>query len=187
MTCSSLLSAKPAREKSQTVQHDEQNYGKPNPNAPEKLSRFAFLIGKWAGQAKLKGEDGHVDTLDVTWEGRYILDGYAIEDEYRMATPSGELIVLGMNFRAYDPKKNTWNMKWLNALTGTWVDLGSEELGGFHIDAKEISYIIKETAGDHAFTRATYTNIDANHFTWLGEKSSDNKTWQEFLLVDLHR
>jgi len=46
--------------------------------------------------------------------------------------------VLGINMRAYDSKKKTWNMKWLNALAGTWVDLGPEKLGGVAVDEKAI-------------------------------------------------
>jgi hypothetical protein len=87
-------------------------------------------------------------------------DGYAIADEYRMTGSSGELIVLGTNFRAYDATQQTWNMKWLNALAGTWVDLGPT---------------------------ATYMNISDGHFTWRGDQSEDGKTWAEFMVVEAHR
>ena len=78
----------------------EREYGKPNPNASPELSRFAFLIGEWRCDAKLKREDGTWEDLKATWEGRYILDGYAIGDEFRMTTPAGELLVLGINLRS---------------------------------------------------------------------------------------
>ena len=155
---------------------DEQTYGKPNPNAAPELSRFAFLIGNWRGEAKLKRDEGTWDNLKVEWEGRYILDGYAIADEYRMTTPAGERLVLGMNFRSYDAKNKTWNLKWLNALAGTWTDLGPEELGGVKVDEKAITYKMKEhdlgkSTAAHMLTRATYTNFSENHFTWRGERS----------------
>jgi hypothetical protein len=105
-------------------------FGKPNPNAPAALSRFAFLIGKWRCEAKVKSSNGEWQTLQATWVGRFILDGYAIADEYRMSGSSAELIVLGINLRTYDATKRIWNMKWLNALAGTCVDLGPEQLGG---------------------------------------------------------
>jgi len=178
---------KPAQEDSQAMKPHEAVYGKPNPKAPPELSRFAFLIGNWRCDAKLKREDGTREDLKAIWEGRYILDGYAIEDEFRMTTPAGELLVLGMNFRSYDAKKKAWNLKWLNALAGTWVDLGSEELGGVRADEKTISYSMKEPVARHAFTRATYTNISTDHFTWRGERSNDGKTWEEFLTIEVHR
>jgi hypothetical protein len=169
------------------MERDEQQYGKLNAKAPRELSQFAFLIGKWSGEAKLKREDGAWETLKAAWEGRYILDGYAIEDEYRMTTSTGELLVLGMNLRTYDSKKKVWNMKWLNALAGTWTDLGSEQLGGVRADENTISYIMKEPVARHAFTRATYTNISTDHFTWRGERSNDGKAWEEFLTIKLVR
>ncbi len=158
-----------------------------NPKAPPELSHFAFLIGKFRCEASLKVEDGSWQNFKGAWEGRYILDGYAIGDEYRMYAPSGELLVLGLNFRAYDPQKKSWNIKWLNALTGTWVDLGTEELGGVHIGEKGITYRYKENATSPGETRATYTNISEDHFTWRGEHSSDGKSWQQYMVIECTR
>jgi hypothetical protein len=165
----------------------EQEFGKPNPSAPSALSRFAFLIGRWRCEAKVRSDSQEWQTFPATWLGRFILDGYAIADEYRMTGSSGELIVLGMNFRAYDAIKQTWNMKWLNALAGTWVDLGPEDLDGVRFDGQSIIYAFKEPVAAHAYTRATYTNISRTHFTWRGEKSEDGKTWGEFMVVEAYR
>jgi hypothetical protein len=169
------------------MKRDEQEYGKPSSNAPPELSQFAFLIGKWRCEVKLKRDEGTWESLKGTWEGRYILEGYVIADEYRMMTLAGELLVLGMNLRSYDAKNKTWNMKWLNALAGTWVDLGPEELGGVKADEKAITYGMKEPVAAHVFTRATYTNISEKHFTWRGERSNDAKAWEEFLVIEAYR
>ena len=32
----------------------DKEYGKPNPNAPAALSRFAFLIGRWRCEASVR-------------------------------------------------------------------------------------------------------------------------------------
>ena len=181
------LTRPPAKEHPRQMNRDAQEYGKISPNAPPELSRFAFLIGKWHGEAKLKRDDGTSEALKTTWEGRYILDGYAIADEFRMTTSAGQLLVLGLNLRSYDAMNKTWNMKWLNALGGSWVDLGPEDLGGVQADEKGITLIIKEPLAAHVFTRATYTNISGNHFTWRGERSNDRKAWEEFLVIELDR
>jgi|GEM_PF-1018518 len=165
----------------------DQNFGKLNPNAPAALSQFAFLVGSWRCEARLKSASGEWQTFQATWLGRFILDGYAIADEYRMTSSSGELIVLGLNLRTYDPAKQIWNIKWLNALAGTWVDLGPEELGGVKFDGQSIIYSPKEPVAAHAYTRATYTNISKTRFTWRGEKSDDGKTWSEFMVVEAYR
>src|ERR1700733_3936216 len=100
---------------------DQVNQELGSPHAPMALARFGFLIGSWRCKAKLQSAHGEWQTFQAAWQGRSILDGHAIEDEYRMTGPSGELIVLGMNFRAYDAAKQIWNIKWLNALAGTWT------------------------------------------------------------------
>lgn len=165
----------------------DQAFGKPNPKAPAALARFAFLIGRWRCEANVLSENGEWQTFQGAWLGRFILDGYAIADEYRMTGPSGELIVLGMNFRTYDAAKQIWNIKWLNALAGTWTDLGSEEFGGVSFNGQSIIYAFREPMAEHAYTRATYTNISKTHFTWRGERSDDGKAWSEFMVVEVHR
>ena len=52
------------------MERNEHECGKPNPNAPQELSQFAFLVGKWRGEAKLKREDGTWENLKALWEGR---------------------------------------------------------------------------------------------------------------------
>jgi hypothetical protein len=162
-------------------------FGKPNPKAPAELSRFAFLIGRYRCEGKLKLANGELQTVQATWVGRYILDGYAIQDDYRMTGPSGELMVLGTNLRAYDAAKKIWNMKWLNALAGKWTDLGPEELGGVRYEGPSIIYVLREPVGDHKYLRATYTKVSDEHFTWRGEKSDDRKTWSELLVLEAYR
>lgn len=169
------------------MRHIEAEFGKPNPNEPEALARFGFLIGRWRCDAKLKLANGEWQILQATWVGRYILDGYAIADEYRMTGSGGELMVLGLNLRTYDATKQTWNMKWLNALAGTWTDLVSEELGGVRFDGQSIMYAFKEPMAGHSYTRATYTKDSENQFTWRGEKSADGNTWSEFMVIEAYR
>jgi Protein of unknown function (DUF1579) len=172
------------------MQQVNREFGKLNPKAPSELSRFAFLIGKWRFEAKVKLPGGKSHLFQGTWVGRFILDGHAIADEYRMLDMSGSLVVLGLNLRAYDPNKQTWNIKWLNGLTGTWTDLTPPELGGVMYNGRSIVYVFKELApidSTHAYTRVTYTTDAKTHFTWRGEKSSDRNTWSEFMVVECHR
>jgi hypothetical protein len=165
----------------------DQEFGTRNPKAPAELARFAFLLGRWRCDARARSENGEWQSFRATWLGRFILDGYAIADEYRMTSLSGDLIVLGLNLRTYDAAGHTWNIKWLNALSGTWTDLASPELGGVKIDGQAVVYAFKEPVAAHAYTRATYTDISNAHFTWRGEKSDDAKTWNEFMVLDAYR
>jgi hypothetical protein len=165
---------------------------KPNPRAPAALSQFAFLIGQWRFDAKFKSPTGEWQIFRGTWIGRYILDGYAIADEYKMLGPGGDVIVHGMNFRVYDAAKRVWNIKWLSALQGAWTDLTSEEFGGAKFEGRSVSYIFREPIGASVgwaaeYTRATYTSVSPTFFTWRGDKSDDGTTWKEFMLVECRR
>jgi hypothetical protein len=163
------------------------DFGKLNPDAPAELARFAFLIGNWNFTTTVKLADGQSIPFKGTWRGRYILEGYAISDEYRMTDLSGKLIVLGLNVRSYDANKHTWNIKWLNALAGTWTTLAPSDLGPVKSEGQSIIYAFKETSpldSAHAYTRVTYTQVSETRFTWTGEKSSDGQAWSEFMIVE---
>jgi hypothetical protein len=69
--------------------------------------------------------------------------------------------------------------------------LAPEELGGVKVDEKAITYKMKEqdlgkSTPLHVLTRATYTDFSEDHFTWRGERSSDGKTWEEFLIIEVN-
>lgn len=166
----------------------DKEYGNPNPKAPPELSQFAFIIGKWRCDARLKGEDGTWQPYQATWVGRYILDGYVIADEYRMTDQAGELIVLGMNLRSYSVEKKTWIMRWLDATRSFWVELGPEKLGGVRVTPKTITFNLIDAFAPDALSRVTFSNISGSHFTWSGERSLDlGKTWTEFMVIEAHR
>lgn len=169
------------------MDQSDHQFGKPHPNAPAALSRFAFLIGRWRCEAKVRLANGEWQTFQARWVGRFILDGYAIADEYRMTGPSGKLIVFGLNLRTYDAARQQWNIKWLDALSGGWMDLVSEEMGGISFNGPSIVYAFKEPMAGHVFTRATYTSISNTRFTWRGEQSDDGKTWSEFMVIEACR
>jgi hypothetical protein len=156
-------------------------------SARTELERFSFLVGRYRCDARLKLPSGEWQAFGATWEGRWILNGHAIADEYLMFGADGDLLVLGLNIRAYDADKNQWNIKWLDALSGRWTDLGPEELGGVHFDGASVSYQFREPMVGHALTRATYTNISESHFTWKGEASNDDNTWTEFMVIECER
>jgi hypothetical protein len=166
----------------------ETQYGNPNPEAPPELSQFAFIIGKWNCDVRVKAEDGTWQAYQATWVGRYILDGFVIADEYRMANQAREIVVQGMNFRSYSAEKKTWVMRWLDATRSFWVELGPEELGGVRVNATAITFHLIDRFAPDAISRVTFSNISANHFTWREDKSLDQgRTWTDFVVIEAHR
>ncbi len=163
-------------------------YGTPNPKAASELSQFAFIIGQWRCDARVKSEDETWQPYQATWVGRYILDGHVIADEYRMTNQAGEPIVHGMNFRSYSVEKKTWVMRWLNATGSFWLELGPEKLGGVCVAHKTITFHFIDTVAPDALTRVTFSKMTESHFMWSSERSLDQgKTWAEFMVIEAHR
>ena len=153
-----------------------------NPDAPKQLSAFDFLLGKWDCKVTVTQEDGTTSELRATWEGQTILDGYVIADEYRMVDSEGNLVMLGMNYRTYNSEASTWNMKWLEALSGTWLDLGTQKLGGVQITDSTIIYKAEFKPGE--LHRITFFDITKNHFSWSVDISKDGgSNWNEAVMI----
>lgn len=148
-----------------------------NANAPRQLSYFAFLIGSWKCDVSVKKQDGTPVHLDAEWKGRYILDGYAIADQFSMRDPRGEVIMSGMNFRSFSIKDHAWNMKWFEGMTSTWQDIGDVEI----MDSS-ITYKIQVAASE--IHKIKYYHISNTHFDWSADISRDNgKTWDESVMT----
>lgn len=165
-----LISINICAQNEQVMKTNTQAYNK-------QLTDFAFIIGQWECVVNIKKEDGEIEQNIAIWTGRYILDGNAIEDEYRETNKNGELIRLGINIRSYD-NENGWTMKWLDGLNSTWLDLGPKELGGVNISDSMITF--KHYAVINMIVKISFYDIKDNSFSWKADVSNDNeKTWDE--------
>ena len=59
------------------------DYGAPHPDAPPELLQFGFLIGPWNCDMDWLQTDGTRAQGQGTWTGRWMMDGWAIQDDYR--------------------------------------------------------------------------------------------------------
>lgn len=172
-----------------------QEYGTPNPNAPQELSQFAFLIGRWRCESRVKNPDGSFEKYPATWIGRYILDGYVIADEFRQFGPDGKLAQLGQNYRSFSSEKKAWVMKWHDARASTWLDLGPRDLGGVQVAEDYITFMHHLPSGlpedlfpPHTVFRITFSDINEDHFSWRAEVSRDEgTTWEQVQVIEAHR
>lgn len=170
------------------------DFGHPNPNAPKELQQFAFIIGSWRCESTIKQPDGKWTTYKATLVGHYILDGYAIADEFRQFGPAGELMQYGQNYRSYN-RENGWVMKWQDALNSTWLDLGPPELGGVLFSSGMFSFKHHVPPGPAAKLFPAYTlfrvrifNISKQHFSWRAEVSMDGGlSWSEVHKMEFYR
>ena len=170
-------------------------FGMPNSGAPRELVTFDFLVGAWECESSIRAPDGSVRARPATWVGRYILDGYAIADEFRLLGPAGEVAMLGQTVRAFNSDSQEWVMKWLDALDATWLDLGPEDLGGVTVRDGTITYRHRRPRGRsgrlfplQSLFRVTFFDIAEAGFRWRSEVSTDNgETWAEVQTIAARR
>lgn len=137
-------------------------FGQPNPNAPKELTQFAFLIGEYTCVDELTDTDGNTTRLDARWSGKYILNGYGIQDSYWNESFSTT------NIRVYSEPESKWQVSYFRepkGQSGTWV--GAAE------DSDVVLRRSFEWNDQTVESRLTFTNITLTGFDWTSEYISD--------------
>jgi len=151
-------------------------YGERNPDSPQELSVFSFLIGKWEGKGKTKIENGKFAEYDVTWIGRYILEGTAIADELHGPMPDGSPY-LGISLRQYDADRKTWIIEYLNVTHSFLRKQVNKESGSVRVSGQNVT-VTSESPG--VVVREHYQVENDNAFVYRLNVSNDGgKSWNE--------
>lgn len=160
LTCTLLTLTLPAHAEEPADPEAERarEFGRLNPAAPPFTAQFAFLIGEWECQTKSMKPDGSFHRNTGTWTGRYILNGWAIQDDWVTVRPDGTSF-RGTNIRSWNPETNQWD--------NDWVPLGSRELKYF--SAEKVGETMVMTGGEGDGPRGPF--VDRNVFYRIGEDS----------------
>jgi hypothetical protein len=160
-------------------------YGEISPNSPGELKVFSFLIGKWQGTAKVKLEGGKFAEVSVTWIGRYILDGAAIEDEFHSTAPGGSPY-LGISLRQYDAKRKTWIIEYLNVSNSFLRRQVNGDSGSVTVDGSSVTVI---SGTPDSMSREHYRIVDRDNFVYSLDASKDGgSSWNDAQIeLPLHR
>jgi hypothetical protein len=168
----------------QTVRPAVTTYGERNAAAPKELEVFAFLIGKWEGNASVKLPDGTTAEVPFTWIGRYVLDGMAIADEVHSTGPGGAP-VFGITLRQYDVSKSTWIVEFLNVSNSFLRRQVNAEAGSVGIEGNAV--VVVSEAPD-TWSREKYRVDSRDSFTYSLELSNDGgRSWNSVFEVQLAR
>ncbi|HEX4001466.1 MAG TPA: hypothetical protein VHX36_02385 [Candidatus Acidoferrales bacterium] len=151
------------------------SYGEKSPGAPQELSAFSFLIGKWEGKGRTKIEDGKFAEYDVTWIGRYILDGTAIADELHGPAPDGSPY-LGISLRQYDAGKGTWIIEYLNVSHSFLRRQVNKESGSVLLSGRNVTIT---SAAPGVVVREHYQVENEGFIYRLDVSDDDGKSWKE--------
>jgi Protein of unknown function (DUF1579) len=154
-------------------------YGQRNAQAPSQLSLFSFLVGKWKGTGKTKLPDGSQGQFELTWIGRYILNGMAIADELHSLAPDGSPY-LGISLRHFDTKHDSWVIEYLNVSNSFLRRQVNPQSGSVSVDAGTI-VVISEDA--QMRIREKYRLADPKHFTYTTDTSHDGgRSWDPVMI-----
>ncbi len=151
-------------------------YGEMNPDSPNELKIFSFLIGKWQGTARVKLDGGKFAEVPVSWIGRYILDGTAIEDEFHSTAPGGGPY-LGISLRQYDTKRKTWIIEYLNVSNSFLRRQVNGGSGSVAVEGPSVTVI---SGAPDSMSRERYRVVDHDNFVYRLDASNDGgSNWNE--------
>ena len=119
----------------QTLAIPKCNYGAPHAEAPAEMAQFDFLIGDFTitGHAWLGStwSPPRPNAPPSRWNGRYILGGMAIEDEWYQTDPAIDpQSARGINIRMWDQDAAEWDMMWVHTGEKQVTDLRAKMIDG---------------------------------------------------------
>lgn len=158
------ISVSAGEERSENLAYEpsiEHPYGQRNPEAPEQLEQFAFMIGQNdCTDERLNNATGEWDSGTRSWDAYYYMNGYAIRDTGRSGGTTNA------NIRLYDVAAQEWIVTFFSMPaygTGTWR-------GGMEGDNMVLRLPQKAPGTDiDGFSRLTFSNISDSGFNWDGE------------------
>jgi hypothetical protein len=154
-------------------------YGQANALAPSQLNLFSFLVGKWNGTGRTRLADGSHAQFELTWIGRYIVNGMAIADEIHSLAPDGSPY-LGISIRHFDTQHDSWVIEYLNVSGSFLRRQVNPQSGSVSLDAGAIVIISKDAQTE---IRENYRVADPNHFTYSTDMSRDaGQSWDTVLV-----
>lgn len=147
----------------------------PNPDAPPETAQFSFLIGRWDCTTDFMGPDGRRSEGRATWTGHYILDGWAIQDDWVSHAPDGTEFH-GTNIRSFNPRTGRWDNRWLPMGSLQWKYYEAEKRG----DRMVMTGGRGEDVRGPFIDRNTFYDIAADGWRWRKDRSYDGgETWIE--------
>ena len=148
----------------------------PNPKAPPETVQFTFLVGSWDCRTRFQKPDGSGYAKgSATWTGYYILDGWAIQDDWVSTGADGKEFH-GTNIRSFNQRSKKWDNRWLPAGSLEWKYFEAEEVG----DAMVMIGGEGRDARGEFIDRNVFHDINPDRWSWRKDRSYDGgETWVE--------
>lgn len=153
-------------------------YGLLNPKAPKQTADFKELIGSSQCQSVARiDQNTWADTVQMIWDFKYIMNGYAVQDETFKFDDS-----FAGSIRQYSQDSARWFVHYYST-TGSPTPVLSAWEG--NRDGDKIVLYREQAApnGMEGFYKITFSDISDKGFNWLGEwvdraESFSYPTWK---------
>lgn len=153
----------------------------PNAAAPPETAQFSFAIGEWSCKTRGMTPDGTVqEGPPATWTFYYILDGWAIQDDWVSQQPNGSYF-RGTNIRSFNPETRRWDNRWLQQGDLRWKYYSAEQVGDTMVMTGGEG---KDAMDRECIDRNTFHSITEDSWIWRKDRSFDGgESWIEGVAV----
>jgi hypothetical protein len=158
----SAMSERPAMNTSASPSFVEKLHSDhPAADRADKMRLYAFLIGRWEMDSVIHSADGNKQPgpkgeIHAGW----VLEGRALQDVWILPG-----VFYGSTLRVYDPGLDAWHILWSDPVRQVYT----RQIG--RAKSKDIVQDGTDAAGTPL--RWSFSDITANSFHWLGERSED--------------
>jgi hypothetical protein len=142
----------------------------PSPALGDAARLWDRFVGTWDADFGFHAADGTVKHVPGELDFGWVMEGRALQDLWISYPHDGEAERgIGTSIRWYDSKEKTWHVLFVNPRYGTLQVAGGME--GDRI-------VLRGNDGDGSNLRWSFNDLQADSFTWRGERSRDGgKTW----------
>ncbi len=143
--------------------NEQHPYGRINPDAPVQLSDYSEMIGSCECQSVRRNPDGSwQDTVAMTWNFKYILNGFAVQDETWKSDG-----VYATSIRQFNTDSLNWVVSYYSSIfvsnsVNVWT--GNREQNKIVLKMSQ-----KSPQGYDGFSRLTFYDISDTGYKWIGE------------------
>lgn len=137
---------------------------------------YAKLLGVWDVEARDRTDSGTFQVTQGEWFFARTLEGRAVQDVWIAPTRANRRTAVplanryGTSVRTFDPRKRTWQVTWLNPVTGAFDVLQTR------MDGERI--VQEGTQANGRRIRWIFQEITAETFHWTGEGQLPDGSWR---------
>ena len=150
----------------------------PASDRAEKLRLYAWLVGRWEMDVVIHENDGSQRLMKGMVFAGWVLEGRAIQHVF--AVPG---LFYGTTLRIFDPSLDAWRILWSDPLNQVYCNqIGRARGADIVQEGKEPPNLARlygsvPPEGSEAIIRWSFTDIEADRFRWLSERSIDGVSW----------